>query len=113
MQLLLFDYDRVEMANMNRLFFQPHQAGLSKVEAARRTLAFINPDVEIEVFSMDVTTVENFDKFCDLIKYVTATLPATPCVIYTLPVHGLVRVWGKSAMELVWQPPSLATYSLL
>lgn len=38
LQLLLFDYDKVELANMNRLFFQPHQAGLSKVEAAENTL---------------------------------------------------------------------------
>ena len=28
-KLILFDYDKVEMANMNRLFFQPHQSGLS------------------------------------------------------------------------------------
>ena len=26
-KLILFDYDTVEMANMNRLFFQPHQSG--------------------------------------------------------------------------------------
>ncbi|XP_068092383.1 ubiquitin-like modifier-activating enzyme 5 isoform X3 [Hyperolius riggenbachi] len=38
-KLLLFDYDKVELANMNRLFFQPHQAGLSKVEAAEHTLS--------------------------------------------------------------------------
>lgn len=38
LKLLLFDYDKVELANMNRLFFQPHQAGLSKVEAAAHTL---------------------------------------------------------------------------
>uniref|UniRef100_A0A8B9P551 Ubiquitin-like modifier-activating enzyme 5 n=1 Tax=Apteryx owenii TaxID=8824 RepID=A0A8B9P551_APTOW len=38
-KLLLFDYDKVELANMNRLFFQPHQAGLSKVQAAERTLS--------------------------------------------------------------------------
>ena len=37
-QLVLFDYDKVELANMNRLFFQPHQAGLSKVDAAVHTL---------------------------------------------------------------------------
>jgi len=67
-KLILFDYDKVEMANMNRLFFQPHQAGLSKVEAAKRTLQFINPDVDIEVHSMDITTVENFEKFCTSIK---------------------------------------------
>ena len=39
-RLILFDYDKVEMANMNRLFFQPHQAGLSKVEAAKHTKSF-------------------------------------------------------------------------
>lgn len=44
-KLLLFDYDKVELANMNRLFFQPHQAGLSKVQAAEHTLRNINPDV--------------------------------------------------------------------
>ncbi|KAI6204383.1 Ubiquitin-like modifier-activating enzyme 5 [Aphelenchoides besseyi] len=38
-KLILYDYDKVEMANMNRLFYQPHQSGLSKVEAARDTLA--------------------------------------------------------------------------
>jgi ubiquitin-like modifier-activating enzyme 5 len=37
-KLVLFDYDKVELANMNRLFYQPHQAGLSKVEAAKITL---------------------------------------------------------------------------
>jgi len=38
LQLILFDYDRVELANMNRLFFQPYQAGMSKVDAAVTTL---------------------------------------------------------------------------
>lgn len=38
LQLLLYDYDKVELANMNRLFYQPHQAGLTKVEAAAETL---------------------------------------------------------------------------
>ena len=41
LQLILFDYDTVELANMNRLFFQPHQAGLSKVDAAVTTLRLI------------------------------------------------------------------------
>ena len=39
-KLILFDYDKVEMANMNRLFFQPHQSGQSKVDAAVQTLRF-------------------------------------------------------------------------
>jgi len=67
-KLMLFDYDKVEMANMNRLFFQPHQAGLSKVEAAARTLTNINPDVEFETHNYNITTVENFEHFMTRIK---------------------------------------------
>ena len=37
-KLILFDYDTVEAANMNRLFFRPSQQGLSKVAAAEQTL---------------------------------------------------------------------------
>ncbi|XP_066247036.1 ubiquitin-like modifier-activating enzyme 5 [Euwallacea similis] len=62
-RLLLFDYDKVELANMNRLFFQPHQAGLSKVDAAAETLRNINPDVDIHTYNYDITTVKNFDNF--------------------------------------------------
>ncbi|KAG6930651.1 ubiquitin like modifier activating enzyme 5 [Chelydra serpentina] len=68
-KLLLFDYDMVELANMNRLFFQPHQAGLSKVQAAAHTLRNINPDVQFEVHNYNITTVDNFQHFMDRISY--------------------------------------------
>ncbi|XP_018612350.2 ubiquitin-like modifier-activating enzyme 5 isoform X4 [Scleropages formosus] len=68
-KLLLFDYDKVELANMNRLFFQPHQAGLSKVEAAERTLRNINPDVVFETHNYNITTVDNFTRFMDRISH--------------------------------------------
>ncbi|XP_017085097.1 ubiquitin-like modifier-activating enzyme 5 [Drosophila eugracilis] len=67
-KLILFDYDKVELANMNRLFFTPDQAGLSKVEAAAATLSFINPDVQIETHNYNITTVDNFDRFLDTIS---------------------------------------------
>lgn len=61
--LLLYDYDKVELANMNRLFFRPDQCGLTKTDAAKQTLAEINPDVEIESYTMNITTVQGFDAF--------------------------------------------------
>ncbi|TKS87679.1 Ubiquitin-like modifier-activating enzyme 5 [Collichthys lucidus] len=67
-ELLLFDYDKVELANMNRLFFQPHQAGLSKVEAAEHTLRNINPDVSFETHNYNITTMENFTHFMERIS---------------------------------------------
>lgn len=62
-KMILFDYDKVELANMNRLFFRPEQSGLSKVSAAVSTLTAINPDVAFEAFNYDVTSVDNFDHF--------------------------------------------------
>uniref|UniRef100_A0A8C1FEH1 Ubiquitin-like modifier-activating enzyme 5 n=1 Tax=Cyprinus carpio carpio TaxID=630221 RepID=A0A8C1FEH1_CYPCA len=68
-ELLLFDYDKVELANMNRLFFQPHQAGLSKVEAAEHTLRNINPDVAFETHNYNITTMDNFTHFMNRISH--------------------------------------------
>ena len=67
-KLILFDYDKVELANMNRLFFKPDQAGNSKVAAAADTLHSINPDVRIEPHNMNITLMDNFDQFMDRIK---------------------------------------------
>eukprot|EP00300_Choanocystis_sp_HF-7_P028058 c33417_g1_i1.p1 GENE.c33417_g1_i1~~c33417_g1_i1.p1 ORF type:complete len:404 (-),score=87.54 c33417_g1_i1:207-1388(-) len=67
-KLLLFDYDKVELANMNRLFFQPKQAGMTKTDAAVQTLTDINPDVQFESYNYDITSVANFDHFMDRLK---------------------------------------------
>jgi ubiquitin-like modifier-activating enzyme 5 len=48
---------------MNRLFFRPEQSGMTKTDAAADTLAGINPDVVLEAFHMNVTTLNGFDAF--------------------------------------------------
>jgi ubiquitin-like modifier-activating enzyme 5 len=68
-KLLLFDYDKVELANMNRLFFRPEQSGMSKVEASTQTLRGINPDVEFEAYNRNITTSENYDHLMDRIQH--------------------------------------------
>ncbi|KMZ76214.1 Ubiquitin-like modifier-activating enzyme 5 [Zostera marina] len=62
-RLLLYDYDTVELANMNRLFFRPDQVGMTKTDAAVQTLSDINPDVVLESYSMNITTVKGFETF--------------------------------------------------
>ncbi|KAG6543932.1 hypothetical protein Mapa_014773 [Marchantia paleacea] len=84
-RLLLYDYDTVELANMNRLFFQPHQAGMTKTDAAVQTLAGINPDVVLESYTQNITTVEGFNKFMGSL---------------TLNMKG-ERLDGKSGVDLV------------
>lgn len=68
-KLILYDYDKVELANMNRLFYQPNQQGLSKVEAATKTLSFINPDVEFDHYNFDITKVDNYVHLLDKIQH--------------------------------------------
>uniref|UniRef100_A0A915MMW2 Ubiquitin-like modifier-activating enzyme 5 n=1 Tax=Meloidogyne javanica TaxID=6303 RepID=A0A915MMW2_MELJA len=88
-KIIMFDYDRVELANMNRLFYQPHQSGLTDKSEIVYNIAnayerdnygkkfsdlkfpknrHINPDVEFEVHNMNITTVANFDIFCQRIR---------------------------------------------
>ncbi|KAK7196074.1 E1-like ubiquitin-activating enzyme [Novymonas esmeraldas] len=64
-KLLLFDYDTVEMANMNRLFYRPEQQGMKKVEAAKHTLEGINPDTIVEPHAYNITSTEHWQQFSD------------------------------------------------
>jgi ubiquitin-like modifier-activating enzyme 5 len=67
-RLQLYDFDTVELANMNRLFFRPEHAGMTKTDAAVRTLRDINPDVDYESYHMNITTVEGFHRFTESLK---------------------------------------------
>mmetsp|Transcript_15775 Transcript_15775/g.30503 ORF Transcript_15775/g.30503 Transcript_15775/m.30503 type:complete len:675 (-) Transcript_15775:148-2172(-) len=68
-KLLLFDYDSVEMANMNRMFFCPEHVGRNKTEAAKEVLETINPDVEFEPYNYDVTLMDNWEHFIDRVQH--------------------------------------------
>jgi ubiquitin-like modifier-activating enzyme 5 len=76
-KLLLFDYDTVEMANMNRLFYRPEQQGLKKVQAAKETLEGINPDTTVEPHAYNITATEHWQQFADALTLggVTANTP--------------------------------------
>ncbi|XWS47807.1 hypothetical protein CRYUN_Cryun13aG0017100 [Craigia yunnanensis] len=67
-RLLLYDYDKVELANMNRLFFRPEQVGMTKTDAAVETLSDINPDVVLESYTLNITTVQGFGTFMSSLK---------------------------------------------
>ncbi|KAG2387960.1 hypothetical protein C9374_000810 [Naegleria lovaniensis] len=67
-KLILFDFDIVSLANMNRLFFTPEQVGMTKVDASKETLSKINPDVVFETCSYNITSIENFDQFMNTIN---------------------------------------------
>ncbi|GMT00327.1 hypothetical protein PENTCL1PPCAC_22501 [Pristionchus entomophagus] len=103
-KLILFDYDKVELANMNRLFYQPHQAGLSKTEAARQTLIHINPDVEIEAHNYNIITVDNYDKFLDRLEHGSLDNDRIDLVLSCVDNYEARVVVNKACndLNLVW-----------
>eukprot|EP01126_Amoeba_proteus_P047804 TRINITY_DN5489_c0_g1_i9.p1 TRINITY_DN5489_c0_g1~~TRINITY_DN5489_c0_g1_i9.p1 ORF type:complete len:404 (+),score=80.90 TRINITY_DN5489_c0_g1_i9:181-1212(+) len=68
-KLLMFDYDTVELANMNRLFFRPEHSGMTKTDAAKKTLEEINPDVIYEAHTYNITKLEYYDHFLDRLEH--------------------------------------------
>jgi len=79
-KLILFDYDTVELANMNRLFYRPDQSGMSKVEASKRTLEAINPDTEIECHNYNITSLDHYEHFLGRVAAGGLPAPATDTV---------------------------------
>lgn len=53
--LVLADFDRVEASNLNRQVYFPDQLGLLKTEALAENLLRINPDLNLELWSVLVT----------------------------------------------------------
>ncbi|GCB69369.1 hypothetical protein scyTo_0008372, partial [Scyliorhinus torazame] len=95
-KLLLFDYDKVELANMNRLFFQPHQAGLSKVEAAKETLRLHLEKIPCCVFLLQcappLVVAANVDeKTLKREGVCAASLPTTMGVVAGLLVQNVLK----------------------
>ncbi|SHF12431.1 sulfur carrier protein ThiS adenylyltransferase [Desulforamulus putei DSM 12395] len=50
----IVDFDRVEYSNLNRQFFFYHQVGEAKVEALKRNLLQINPDIKLDVLQVQI-----------------------------------------------------------
>lgn len=114
-KLLIFDYDKVELANMNRLFYTPDQCGMSKVQAAKKSLSFINPDVEIEDYNYNITTMENFEHLMGRMAHgsltggpVNLVLSCVDNFAARLSINQVSHPAARSAAASVASPPSCA-----
>ena len=53
-KITLFDFDTVEIVNLNRNMFKIEHIGQLKVKVAANTLKEINPDVKVQYFETDI-----------------------------------------------------------
>ena len=109
-KLILYDYDIVEIANMNRLFYTPDQIGLSKVTAAQKTLVRINPNIVIDAQNINVTLSENHNLFQEKIlkggldgKRVNLVLSCVDNYAARISINGfcneLDQIWIESGVS--------------
>jgi len=68
-KVLIYDYDTIELANMNKMFYRPEQAGWNKTMAARHYCSELCPDTIFEVHNMDITHDENRPKLKDTVAH--------------------------------------------
>lgn len=52
---IIADYDRVEMSNLNRQYYFPHQVGQFKVDALQDILTEINPNITVVTYREALT----------------------------------------------------------
>ncbi|MFX1500445.1 MAG: ThiF family adenylyltransferase [Promethearchaeota archaeon] len=62
-KLSLFDFDTVEIVNLNRLMFKEEHIGFKKVQVASGILKEINPDVEIKIYDKNIMDIDFESKF--------------------------------------------------
>jgi len=103
--LILADFDHVETSNLNRQNYFPDQLGLFKTEALAENLLRINPDLNLELWSVRVTQgnvesifghcpvwVEGFDETVSKKMFIEEGLAAGKKVIGASGLAG----WGDT-----------------
>ena len=67
-KVIIYDYDTIELANMNKMFYRPEQSGWNKTMACRHYCSELNPDTAFEVHNMNITADESRAKFKDTLQ---------------------------------------------
>eukprot|EP00967_Tisochrysis_lutea_P073649 scaffold98683_cov33-Tisochrysis_lutea.AAC.2 len=67
-KIVVYDDDTIELANMNKMFYRPEQAGWNKTMACRHYCSELNPDTTFEVHNMNIAAPENSSKFKETIS---------------------------------------------
>jgi ubiquitin-like modifier-activating enzyme 5 len=98
-RLLLYDYDTVELANMNRMFFTREQVGMKKTAAAIETLNRLNPDVLVEARDGNITRIDMYDGFKHDVENVDLVLCTVDNYSARLVVNQVCLEVGRRWLE--------------
>lgn len=115
-RLHLIDFDRVDLANLNRQQYQMDQIGMPKPEALKEELLQINPYLNIRTDAVRLTEenipelLKDEDYICEAFDVAEAKAMLTNCVLTHFPEKYLV---GASGMAGLGDSDSIRTRRIL
>lgn len=104
-RLILIDFDKVEITNLNRQQYKADQIGLDKTEALRRNLKEIAPYVQTEVFCEKLTEknipelLKEADIVCEAFDDPESKALLTDTVLSLMKEKYLVAASGMAGLE--------------
>ena len=91
-QLILIDFDRVDVSNLHRQQYKASQVGMLKTDAAAQNLKEISPYIELEVINEKVTA----QNASELLKNALAKAELVNTVLEQLPHAVVVAASGMA-----------------
>lgn len=64
--LIIIDFDKVELSNMNRMFYNMTHIGMNKVDACQKILELINPCINIEKYNINI--INEYSTFSNIFE---------------------------------------------
>ena len=104
-RLILIDFDKVEITNLNRQQYKADQIGLDKTEALKRNLKEIAPYVQTEIFCEKLTEknipelLKEADIVCEAFDDTESKALLTDTVLSLMKEKYLVAASGMAGLE--------------
>lgn len=103
-KLILIDFDRVDISNLNRQQYKASQVGRCKTEALSENLKEIAPYIELETHTVRITEsnvvelLKDADVICEAFDNAECKAMLTNTVLETMPKKYLVAASGMAGL---------------
>lgn len=103
--LILIDFDTVDLSNLHRQQYKVTQIGMNKTDALRDNLLEIAPYVAVETYSLRITEenavslLDNADIICEAFDDAECKAMLTNLVLEKMPTKFLVAASGMAGMH--------------
>lgn len=103
--LILIDYDFVDITNIHRQQYKANQIGMAKTEALKQNLSEIAPYIAVEIYPVQIDkgnaekVLQKADIVCEAFDDPECKAMLAECVLEKMPDKYLIAASGMAGME--------------